>query len=89
MTRKLKLTEDEKLRRRAAKKADARNAKLVAQAGPLFADQIPAEEFTNADDEYWRQRQSWAHMDNSYPEPPLQVRLPFARTLAKDLTREV
>jgi|SRR5579883_988056 len=55
-----KLTEDERLRRQAARKADAKNAKLVARAGPLFADQIPAEEFTTPAAEYRAIRLSWA-----------------------------
>lgn len=55
-----KLTEDEKLRRRAARKAEATNAKLVEQAGPLYADQVAPEEFTTAEDEYRKARLSWA-----------------------------
>jgi hypothetical protein len=51
-----RLTDDAKLRRRSQRKADAINAKLVASAGPLYADQIPADEFTSAEREYWRTR---------------------------------
>ncbi len=55
-----RMTEDERIRRQAARKADAKNAKLLASAGPLFAEQVPAEEFTDADAEYWKKRQSFA-----------------------------
>lgn len=57
---KQRLTEDEKLRRRAARKAEAKNARLRADAGPLYADQVPAEEFTGPQAEYWAMRRSWA-----------------------------
>jgi hypothetical protein len=54
------LAEDEKVRRRAARKAEFINAKLRDDAGPLFASQIPREEFTDAVREYWRSRRNWA-----------------------------
>lgn len=57
---KKKLTEDEKIRRRAARKANAVNAKLRDDTGPLFEHEIPQEDFTNATDEYWSARQQWA-----------------------------
>lgn len=57
---KRRLTEDEKLRRRAARKAAAINARIKADVGPLFVEQVPAEELTNTNAEYWRIRKSFA-----------------------------
>jgi len=54
--RKPRLTEDEKLRRRASRKAEAVNAKAIRGA-ELFADQVP---LTTAAAEYWKARRGWA-----------------------------
>lgn len=61
---KRKLTEDEKLRRRAARKAEERNQKLKDDTGPLFEHEIPKEEFTSANDEYWHKRWVAAQTDS-------------------------
>lgn len=58
--KKRKLTEDEKLRRRAARKAEAINQRLRDDVGPLFIAEIPKDEFTNATDQYWVSRRAWA-----------------------------
>lgn len=50
------LTEDEKLRRRSARKAEAVNAKIKADAGPLYVEQIPPEELLTAEQQYWKYR---------------------------------
>ncbi len=54
------MTEDQKIRRRAARKADAENEKLREDVGPLFVEQIPTEDFTDANTEYWKARRQWA-----------------------------
>jgi len=60
MPKKKKLTDDEKLRRRAARKAERINKRLKDDVGPLFEREIPKEEFTNASDQYWVSRRMWA-----------------------------
>jgi hypothetical protein len=54
------MNEDTRIRRQAARKAEAKNARLEAEAGPLFVDQIDASEYTDPEAEYWRIRRSWA-----------------------------
>lgn len=82
------LTTDEKLRRRAARKAEATNARIKADAGPLYADQVPAEDFANATDEYWRIRKSWADCQRGHEAAYLadvdhKVDLMIIRNLAR------
>jgi hypothetical protein len=60
MPKKPRLTEDQKLRRRAARKAAATNAKLKADAGPLFEHEIPKAEFVTPEQQYWKYRADYA-----------------------------
>lgn len=53
------MTEDTKLRRRAARKAAKIQKREIDAAGPLFADQVELQ-VTTPEDEYWKIRRSWA-----------------------------
>lgn len=60
MPKKSRLTENEKLIRRATRKAAAENAKLINDVGPLFVAQIPQNEFQTPADQYWKYRRTYA-----------------------------
>lgn len=54
------MTEDERLRRQAIRKAERLNEKARDEAGPLFADQLDPAELTTPEAEYWKARRGWA-----------------------------